>query len=61
MPTTSCCSTSAARAGAFPWDPATDLSVNTTDHLISDLERLRQHLGIGRWLVYGTSWGSTLG
>ena len=41
-------------------DPATDMSVNTTDHLIADMERLREHLGIERWLLYGGSWGSTL-
>jgi proline iminopeptidase len=39
----------------------TDLSTNTTDHLIADIERLREHLGIERWLVFGGSWGSTLG
>ena len=38
----------------------TDLSTNTTDHLIADLERLRTHLGIERWLVWGASWGTTL-
>ncbi|MFE6227536.1 prolyl aminopeptidase [Streptomyces sp. NPDC057854] len=41
-------------------DPATDLSVNTTAHLVADMERLRVHLGIDRWLLYGGSWGSTL-
>ncbi|MFI5756201.1 prolyl aminopeptidase [Streptomyces sp. NPDC051569] len=41
-------------------DPATDLRHNTTDHLIADMERLRAHLGIERWLLYGGSWGSTL-
>jgi proline iminopeptidase len=41
-------------------DPATDLSHNTTAHLIADMERLREHLGIDRWLLYGGSWGSTL-
>ena len=41
-------------------DPATDMSHNTTAHLIADMERLREHLGIGQWLVYGASWGSTL-
>jgi proline iminopeptidase len=41
-------------------DPATDLSVNTTEHLIADMERLRVYLGIERWLLYGGSWGSTL-
>jgi proline iminopeptidase len=41
-------------------DPATDMSVNTTHHSIGDMERLREHLGIARWLLYGGSWGSTL-
>jgi proline iminopeptidase len=41
-------------------DPATDLAVNTTWHLIADIERLRLHLGIDRWLVAGVSWGVTL-
>jgi proline iminopeptidase len=38
----------------------TDLVSNTTAHLISDMEQLRQHLNIDRWLVFGGSWGSTL-
>ncbi len=42
-------------------DPAVDLAINTTHHLIADIERLRRHLGIDRWLVFGGSWGSTLG
>ncbi|HVU91500.1 MAG TPA: prolyl aminopeptidase [Jatrophihabitans sp.] len=41
-------------------DPDTDLSANTTAHLIADLEALREHLGIDRWLLFGGSWGSTL-
>ncbi len=41
-------------------DPATDMSVNTTHHLVADMERLREHLGIDRWLLTGGSWGSTL-
>lgn len=41
-------------------DPATGLEHNTTHHLIEDMERLREHLGIDRWLLYGGSWGSTL-
>jgi proline iminopeptidase len=41
-------------------DPSADLTVNTTAHLVGDLERVRTHLGIARWLVYGGSWGSTL-
>jgi proline iminopeptidase len=42
-------------------DPATDLSVNTTAQLLRDMEALREHLEIERWLVFGISWGSTLG
>jgi proline iminopeptidase len=38
-----------------------DFSVNTTGHLIGDIEKLRAHLGVERWLIYGASWGSTLG
>jgi proline iminopeptidase len=41
-------------------DPSVDMSVNTTHHLIADMERLREHLGIERWLLLGGSWGSTL-
>jgi len=37
-----------------------DLSVNTTQHVIADIETLRVHLGIERWQVFGGSWGSTL-
>jgi proline iminopeptidase len=39
---------------------STSLATNTTSHLIADIERLRQHLGIERWLVWGGSWGVTL-
>ena len=42
-------------------DPNTDLSTNTTAHLLADMEMLRQHLHIERWMLYGGSWGSTLG
>jgi proline iminopeptidase len=41
-------------------DPATDLAPNTTDHLLADIELLRQSLQIEQWLVLGGSWGSTL-
>ena len=41
-------------------DPATDLSTNTTHHLVGDVEQLREHLGVERWQVHGSSWGSTL-
>ncbi|HZD96786.1 MAG TPA: prolyl aminopeptidase [Micromonosporaceae bacterium] len=41
-------------------DPATDMSNNSTDHLLRDMEQLREHLGVDRWLLWGGSWGSTL-
>jgi proline iminopeptidase len=41
-------------------DPTVDLSANTTWHLLADMERLRTHLHIDRWMLYGGSWGSTL-
>jgi proline iminopeptidase len=41
--------------------PHADLSGNTTQDVVADIERIREHLGIGRWLVFGGSWGSTLG
>ena len=41
-------------------DPAVDLHTNTTDNLIGDIELLRQHLGVRRWVVAGWSWGTTL-
>src|SRR5262245_37220871 len=40
--------------------PETDLTANTTANLIADIERLRAHLGIERWLLLGGSWGSAL-
>jgi proline iminopeptidase len=42
-------------------EPDADLSANTTQHLIADMELLRRHLCIESWLVFGASWGSTLG
>ncbi|MDQ1644293.1 MAG: proline iminopeptidase [Cryptosporangiaceae bacterium] len=42
-------------------DPAVSLEHNTTWHLTADIELLREHLGVERWLVYGISWGSVLG
>jgi proline iminopeptidase len=41
-------------------DHATNLAHNTTNHLLNDIEQLRQRLGVDRWLVVGGSWGSTL-
>jgi len=40
--------------------PHAELTDNTTWHLVADIERLREHLGIDRWQVFGGSWGSTL-
>jgi proline iminopeptidase len=40
--------------------PSASLVENTTWHLVADIERLRKHLNIERWLVFGGSWGSTL-
>jgi proline iminopeptidase len=40
--------------------PHGDLVDNTTPHLVDDIERLRRHLGIDSWMVFGGSWGSTL-
>jgi proline iminopeptidase len=40
--------------------PHASLDHNTTWDLVADIERLRQHLGIDKWLVFGGSWGSTL-
>ncbi|WP_018867627.1 MULTISPECIES: prolyl aminopeptidase [unclassified Thioalkalivibrio] len=41
--------------------PHAGLEANTTWHVVADIERLREHLGIERWVVFGGSWGSTLG
>ena len=40
--------------------PHANLVDNTTWHLVEDMEKPREHLGIKRWLVFGGSWGSTL-
>ncbi|MEO0971769.1 MAG: prolyl aminopeptidase [Pseudomonadota bacterium] len=47
--------------GAGRSTPRGELRANTTAHLIDDLERIRTHLGIERWIVFGGSWGATLG
>jgi proline iminopeptidase len=46
--------------GAGRSTPQGELEGNTTSLLIADMERLRVHLGIERWVVFGGSWGSTL-
>jgi proline iminopeptidase len=50
----------AGRSVPHAGDLTVDLSTNTTHHLIADIERLREHLGVERWLVFGGSWGATL-
>jgi proline iminopeptidase len=40
--------------------PGADLAAHTTPTLIADMERLREHLGVAAWLVFGVSWGTTL-
>jgi proline iminopeptidase len=46
--------------GAGRSTPLGGLRDNTTPHLVADIETLRRHLGIERWVVFGGSWGSTL-
>lgn len=41
--------------------PNACLDANTTWHLVADIERLREMAGVEKWLVFGGSWGSTLG
>jgi proline iminopeptidase len=41
-------------------DPAADMGLNTTEHLICDMEHLRERLGVDKWLLRGGSWGVTL-
>jgi proline iminopeptidase len=40
--------------------PFADVTDNDTPALVADIERLRQHLGIDRWVIFGGSWGATL-
>ncbi|EGD83449.1 proline iminopeptidase [Salpingoeca rosetta] len=46
--------------GAGRSKPHACLEDNTTWHLVADIEKLREHLGIDKWAVFGGSWGSTL-
>jgi proline iminopeptidase len=46
--------------GAGRSTPYASVEANTTAHLVADLESLRRHLGIDRWLLFGGSWGATL-
>jgi proline iminopeptidase len=46
--------------GAGRSHPYLSLHANTTQHLVADIEAIREHLGFKRWMVVGGSWGSTL-
>lgn len=46
--------------GAGRSQPHAELAQNTTDHLISDMEKLRNMAGVDKWMLFGGSWGSTL-
>ncbi len=47
--------------GAGKSRPHASLEANTTQHLIADLEKIRETLNIDRWVIFGGSWGATLG
>ena len=47
--------------GAGRSTPHAALTDNTTADLVADIERIREHLGIEAWVVFGGSWGSSLG
>ncbi|MFC0202473.1 prolyl aminopeptidase [Paracoccus rhizosphaerae] len=40
--------------------PTAEVQANTTDHLVADIAAIRAQLGVGRWLLFGGSWGATL-
>ncbi len=46
--------------GAGRSHPYLSLNANTTQRLVADIEAIREHFGVERWLVVGGSWGSTL-
>lgn len=47
--------------GAGRSHPYLSVAANTTGHLVADLEIVREHFGVPKWLIVGGSWGSTLG
>jgi proline iminopeptidase len=49
-----------AQRGCGQSKPYAELRENTTWDLVSDIEKIREHLGIQKWVVFGGSWGSTL-
>ncbi|RSH87153.1 hypothetical protein EHS25_003644 [Saitozyma podzolica] len=49
-----------AQRGAGKSKPTAELRENTTWHIVDDIERIREKMGVDKWLVFGGSWGSTL-
>lgn len=41
--------------------PFAELKENTTWDIVEDIEKIRKHLNVEKWVVFGGSWGSTLG
>ncbi len=46
--------------GAGRSTPRGELQQNTVEHLCADLEKIRQHCQVEQWMIFGSSWGSTL-
>lgn len=46
--------------GAGRSTPHTSLENNTTEHLVADMEKIREYLGVEKWVVFGGGWGATL-
>ncbi|XOV87076.1 MAG: prolyl aminopeptidase [Pseudomonadota bacterium] len=46
--------------GAGRSTPHSDLNLNTTAHLVADMEKIREFLGIEKWVLFGGGWGATL-
>ena len=49
-----------SQRGAGKSTPSASIENNSTEHLTADIEKLREHLNINEWIVFGGSWGSTL-
>ena len=49
-----------SQRGAGQSTPSASIENNTSQHLSADIEKLREHLAIDKWIVFGGSWGSTL-
>jgi proline iminopeptidase len=49
-----------SQRGAYPSTPVGEVQENDTWNLVDDIEKIRVHFGIERWIVFGGSWGSTL-